>query len=295
MDRIAARLRALRNPDGGWGTTARRPSNTEATALASLALEPGAAREGALHWLRTRQRPDGSWPWTDEIDSPSWASAQAVLALAHDGREPVRTAVGATWLLACESRGLGWRHRLAGLLGRQRDNELDASLTGWPWTADTFAWIEPTAFALLALKTALPGVRSRRAAERIREAEAMILDRECPGGGWNYGNKRVLGADQRPYPDTTALALLALQGVRHGDAARRGLAVLDRLADEASSGLALALAALCRGARGLDSAALRGRLAGRFERTGFMDESRVLALALLALRDPAALRLHADA
>ena len=40
----------------------------------------------------------------------------------------------------------------------------------------------------------------------------MLLDRRCRDGGWNYGNRRVLGADLPSYPETTALALMALDG-----------------------------------------------------------------------------------
>lgn len=296
IDRVGARLLELQNADGGWGTTADRPSNTEATALATLALHRGVAgRDRGLEWLLSRQAADGSWSWTAEVAAPSWASSQAILALTDDGREPARVASGVTWLLAREGRDLDWRFRLRELLRRRRINELDGTLTGWPWTAGTFSWIEPTSFALLALKAALPGPRSRRATERIREAEKMILDRECHGGGWNYGNRRVLGADQAAYPDTTALALLALQGARVGATRERGLAALDRLTAVAGSGLALSLAAICRRACGLDPTDLLARVSQRFGETGFMDETRVLALALLASRDPGPLTLYTDA
>jgi hypothetical protein len=40
----------------------------------------------------------------------------------------------------------------------------------------------------------------------------MILDRRCADGGWNYGNRKVLGVDLPSYPETTALALIGLAG-----------------------------------------------------------------------------------
>ena len=40
----------------------------------------------------------------------------------------------------------------------------------------------------------------------------MLLNRQLPHGGWNYGSPWTLGEDQRSYPETTALALLGLQG-----------------------------------------------------------------------------------
>jgi len=38
----------------------------------------------------------------------------------------------------------------------------------------------------------------------------MLIDRACPGGGWNAGNGVVYGAAVAPHPDDTAIALLAL-------------------------------------------------------------------------------------
>jgi squalene cyclase len=295
MDAAAERLRGLQNPDGGWGATADRPSNTESTALSVLAFAGDEAVRGpGVAWLLAHQRPDGSWPWTEEVEKPSWASSQAVLALADVDREAPAVTRGVAWLLGQEGRGFDWRYRLREFLARRKTIELDGTLTGWPWASDTFSWIEPTAFALLALKSAIPGQRSGRARWRIREAEKMILDRECPGGGWNYGNKRVLEVDEAPYPDTTALALLALQGAGSDELRRRNLEVLDRLVDSTGSGLALSLAALCRQAYGLEAGNLLTRAEERFGDTGFLDDTRVIALTVLAARRPGALRLSSD-
>ncbi|MGD8277551.1 MAG: terpene cyclase/mutase family protein [Gemmatimonadota bacterium] len=295
IEAVVERLRELRNPDGGWGTTAGRPSNTESTALAVLAFSDDEAVRGpGVAWLLAHQRPDGSWPWTEEIDRPSWASSQALLALADAGADGDAVDRGIDWLLALEGRGFDWRYRLREFLSRNRTLELDGTLIGWPWATDTFSWTEPTSWALLALKTAIPANRSRRARSRIREAEEMILDRECPGGGWNYGNKRVLGVDEIPYPDTTALALLALQGAGGDDIRSRNLAVLDRLVDATGSGLALSLGILCRSAYGRETADLLARAERRFDGDGYLDETRVIALVVLAARRPDVLRLTDD-
>jgi hypothetical protein len=47
---------------------------------------------------------------------------------------------------------------------------------------------------------------------RVREANELLRDRAVASGGWNYGNPRVFGADLRPFPETTGVALAALAG-----------------------------------------------------------------------------------
>jgi hypothetical protein len=47
---------------------------------------------------------------------------------------------------------------------------------------------------------------------RIREGEEMLLARRDRDGGWNSGNPNVLNTDSPSYPETTALAMLGLQG-----------------------------------------------------------------------------------
>ncbi|MGZ8458787.1 MAG: hypothetical protein ACXWZ4_19435, partial [Gemmatirosa sp.] len=110
------------------------------------------------------------------------------------------------------------------------------------------------------------------------------IDRAAPGGGWNYGNTRVLGQDVAPYPDTTAWALLALRGTTDAPVVRAGLARLPALLAATRSSLGHALAALAFRAHGRDDAPIRAALAARV-----LDapptEVRTQALALLALSD----------
>jgi hypothetical protein len=97
----------------------------------------------------------------------------------------------------------------------------DPALGGWPWEAGTSSWIEPTAHALMALGRAAGHVEHGGLRDRMDVGKRMLLERRCRDGGWNYGNRRVLGADLPSYPETTALALMALDGhasVKWGDA-----------------------------------------------------------------------------
>ena len=294
---IVDALVAARNPDGGWGAGAGRSSNTEATALGLLALH-AAGREGtaeAAAWLVSRQREDGSWAFDDVVPDASWSGSLAVFALGRTGADEAGAARGLRWLVGQEGSSfpfLIWlRYKL---FPEDQAVELDPSLTGWPWTPDTFSWVEPTSYALLALKC-LPGLAPRRAARaRIQEGERMILDRACRGGGWNYGNSRVLDEELEPYPDTTAIALLALQDQPRLEGVRAGMTALRRMLGEVDSGLALALATLCFRAHDLDASTLARRLGARFEAAGFLGETRVLALAALALADTSPFTLPRD-
>jgi hypothetical protein len=111
----------------------------------------------------------------------------------------------------------------------------------------------------------------------------MLIDRMCTGGGWNYGNRRVLGVDAAPYPDTTALALIALRNLHPVPATRASIEALNRMLETEASGLALALSTLCLQLYDADVTALQARLLESFRRRGFVGEVRTIALAALAM------------
>jgi hypothetical protein len=280
------RLATMRNPDGGWGTTADRPSSTEPTALALLAFatEPGAGDfvDGALKWLLAHQLDDGAWPVMPGLDEASWASAMALMAVQGRTGSDAALRRGSHWIAESRGAGVPWRVRLREWLRGSDMVELDPTLTGWSWAPDTFSWVEPTAWGILALRNAYPDRIPRAIGRRIDEGERMILDRTCPGGGWNYGNKVVLGVDLEPYPDTTAVALLGLQGRRDAPEVGTGLAALERMLDSNHSGLTLSLAALCYRAWDRDATNLHALIQEGFDRTRFLDEVRSIALAVLA-------------
>ena len=286
-------LEAVRE-DGSFPSATGNPGNPETTALCALALARGAApaekqaAKRAESWLLERQRKDGSWAIAEGIDQPSWATAPALLALLAAqpaAREPIRRAT--TWLVFREGLRPTLPQRLLGLLIDVRSIvDQDQALRGWPWHGTSASWVEPTAFAMLALRRTPPQWRPPQAQERVAEGEALLLDRMCPGGGWNYGNKRVLGEELEPFPDVTAIALLALQGSTARDALDVSLEVLeDALAGPHASALTLALGSMALALHGRSAEAVLDRLAGLFAEDPPPRELRSLALALLALRD----------
>jgi len=204
-------LRRSQNPDGGWSYYTGKQSWLEPTFDAALVLHGDPAADRAWTLLKSWQAADGSWPPTANAAISGWGAALC-LTLAHirgDWGEPYRKGVDYLLKTAGTESEL-WRRAVLRI--GSVDPGRNLSLKGWPWKDGTSSWVEPTAHALIALKKASAHVASAELSERIRSGEALLLDVRCKDGGWNYGSAWTLGEDQRSYPETTALALLGLQG-----------------------------------------------------------------------------------
>src|SRR5688572_71427 len=289
-DALLRNLLACQNPDGGWSPKAGGSSTTEITALATLALgradRPTARARAAdgLSWLVRRQHPDGGWPVSTRISDGCWATALAVLALDVLGHDTPRAVRGGRWLMRRTPREPGLLvHVLHRVAPGALPVRVNPDLKGWAWTSAATSFVEPTSYALLALKRLRPRMPARAVVDRIEEGEALIYDRMCRRGGWNYGNSSVLDADLWPYADVTALALLALRDHAEREANRQSLLALRGMLEHVSSGLSLAWATLCFAAYGEDPGPWCRRLLDRYARTAFLDERRAVALALLAV------------
>ena len=161
--------------------------------------------------IRTWQQDDGGFRPGAEIQLSCWATALVVTLHCVHGVTDARFQKGVGWLLGSKGIEGGWMERALGLV-MKLPVEYDRRHKGWPWLADTASWVEPTAHSVLALKKAASKVSVPLLKERVLEGERMMLDRRSTDGGWNYGNRRVLRTDLPSYPETTAVALLGLQG-----------------------------------------------------------------------------------
>ena len=243
-------LLAARAADGGWPYKAGLASRVEPTALAALALGPASpASSGARAWLARAQQRDGSWSAAEGASRSAWPTPLAMLALAADpaGAAADRITRATRFLLSARPA----------VLEDAGPVKLRGTLRGWAWTADAFSWVEPTSYAILALKKCFnpdvgagdsgagPGFTKDLRA-RLGEAEAMLRDRMCEGGGWNFGNPAAFGVPIRAFPVPTAVALIALQDDRGHPGMSSSLAILSRIATAEPSmlGLGWALAAL---------------------------------------------------
>ena len=290
-------LLKAQNADGGWGAQQGKQSNTEVTSFAILALsstDQSAAVKNALdrgrHWLTQRQFADGSWSINDAVKESSWSTALAMLALNSfpEHRDPIVRA--GQWSLKHEGSKPGILAKIVMFFtGTEDDVDLDADLIGWPWRQRSFSWVEPTSYFLLALKKSRQWLPTDDFRSRVTMADAMLYDRMCIGGGWNYGNKIVFGERLSPFPELTALALLALHD--HGDDPRnqQSLQVLGKLLEDTPSGLSLSLAILCHSLYGHSTDRWEKLLIERFEDSQFLGEIKPLALAILAMNKGARL------
>ncbi len=128
-----------------------------------------------------------------------WPTALAVLAWQGSMAERNAQALAIGFLL--NTTGRHWK--------KTTDSPAadDPSIKGWPWIEDTYSWVEPTALALLALRAAGYGGHPR-----AQEAVKMLMDRQLPHGGWNYGSTVVYGQELYPQSGSTGIALSALVG-----------------------------------------------------------------------------------
>jgi hypothetical protein len=245
-------LRATQNPDGGWGYFPGKQSWMEATTYAMLALQGASASAASLdrawHLVRSWQTTDGSVRPNTQIPDGTWVTSLAVTLASVRGEYDNNAERSVDWLL----RVVGAEHnpamRTASYLHMLK-TKLDVSHQGWPWRDGNASWIEPTAHALVALKKVPTQYRSKELDHRVREGEELVLSRRCSDGGWNCGNPNVLNLDLPSYPESTALALLGLQG-RSPNELASPLEVARRFRTETKSSLAkvwLTIALRCHG------------------------------------------------
>lgn len=191
-------------PDGGFVESPRAMYRVDATAWAVIALcAAGDTDKETIAAARTRlaasQLKDGRVTIAREYPRAFWPTALAVLAWQGSMAERNAHALAISFLL--NTTGKHFK--------KTPDSPVadDPSIKAWPWIENTSSWVEPTALALLALRTA--GYETH---PRAREAVRMLIDRQLPHGGWNYGNTVVYGQELYPQPGSTGIALSALAG-----------------------------------------------------------------------------------
>jgi hypothetical protein len=265
-------LLAGRNADGGWGYYAGKASRLEPTCWALIALGADARPFDILR----------RWP------------SRGGLLLEHRGGEPNFGFHGVALLAV---RALDVQHdagnnALLAAVQRVKGDALEQNsamrqnnaLQGWSWIPNTFSWVEPTAWCLLALKKWSRVAGSVVDGSRVDVAERLLVDRCCATGGWNYGNSNVNGQQLKAFVPTTAIALLAMQDRTAYPAVERSRDYLERQATTERSGLALSLALLVLTAYHRATGSVRQALEEQIPTTLSLGNQLSAALTLCALQ-----------
>lgn len=280
LNRLRDSLQARELSRGGWpflrgtGQMALEP-----TCLALLALGPTHFLDANI--LVDTQYSDGGWGAFTDDDHACGLTALALLTLNAFGTfDPVRSRA-VTWLLGQKGREASWPRRWEFRMRNTRVR-FDPSKFGWPWQSGTCSWVVPTALALLALKQSFPYHRAHSVALRIQRGVEMLIDRACPGGGWNAGNGVVYGQPMTSHIDATAIALLALQDEPSNEICTRSLEWLGSGVCVCRSPWSLAWSILALHAYRKPVQSFQQRLACLAESDAF-DDTATLATVLLAL------------
>lgn len=212
----AALLRRML-PDGGFCGTSGGTVQTDSTAWGILAFHALKGSQELLERSRailvSEQVSDGRICVTKEHLESYWPTPLAILAWQnslpsrHAQQQAIRFVLNTTGWHFPHNTDAPWAH--------------DTGLRGWPWVGETHSWIEPTSLCVMALQKTGYGQH-----ERVREAVRMLINRQLPLGGWNYGNTYIFGKELHPMPESTGAALAGLAGLVKRDDVLGSLAYL---------------------------------------------------------------------
>jgi hypothetical protein len=261
-----AHLQAMQNPDGGWGFNANCESRVEPTAWALLGLTEFDPPEGAderilrgLRFLAESQLENGSWAAAPGQQVGCWVTSLACWALLEHPEYKSESLRGLHWLQEDRPRDSGfWFRTMRKLSERKTINAQSAAYSGWSWTPGTASWVEPTCYALIVLQN--NSAAQTKIDQRRKVAMTMLLDRMCPGGGWNCGNPKVYGVAGQPQVGPTVWALIALRENSKRIENCQSLDWLENTQDKLESTESLALAHIGLGLYGRSNTASGERL-----------------------------------
>jgi len=285
---VSTQLLEAHSKDGWWPYFAGREQSLEATVWCSIACRanPNLAKQ-AISYLVQAQLSDGGWATTPSAGQSDWSSSLALIALnilSTQGYGLSDTSA----LERCQNRALSY------LVDHRAETYTDLSrfllfmwngpgydyAHGWPWNPDTYHWVQPTAYAMLAMHLG-PARNQRRVVEMLSRAEDYLIKNACWGGGWNYGCPEVLGAKPEATPVDTAVALLAMQKRANETTVKDAVAFLQRDV-ERNSLLSEAWSIIALDALGHDVSERTRLLRDRIEANGSGANLATTALATIA-------------
>ncbi len=198
---IPETIRQIQLSNGGFPYQVGAEARADSTAWAVMALSNCAISEPICEqgreYLLEQQDTMGRVCISHSHPNASWPTPLAILAWHSSTNYRLSEKLASQYLLTFT--GNHFPKSDPPIIGH------DPSIIGWPWIEDTHSWIISTGMAILALQVVGLGAHAR-----VKEGQAMILDRQLPHGGWNYGNTSVFGKELHPLPECTGIALQAL-------------------------------------------------------------------------------------
>lgn len=295
MDKLSTAYLESVSQDGLWPYLPNNKESLESTCWCAVACRQNAKlSQRTISRLLELQNSDGGW--SEEQGSKSdWATATALLAMSILQRnKDVTNGTASETIAKALERGfqclVGLRTDMMSDFGRVcmmvvQGPDFDYP-RGWPWEPDTYNWIEPTAYALLAIKSAKLH-NDKRYKKAVEQAQLYMLQKTCKPAGWNFGAPRTLGTDWPPTPPPTALAVISLQDVKDEkvDAATECLKNMSGPAVDTT--LADALRMLARDTRGEDMSKSVNSFVDRYRKRDHEGENLLsLAAAVIVSRLP---------
>lgn len=252
-----AYLQSIQTADGFWPYLQGHDGAIEPSCWAAIATRSEKnCRNKFLKHILDQQNSDGGWSSDATRLNSDWTTAIALMSL----RALIRCSIDESFDLGVSSdvldqarkRAFNWlienrcEHytptaRFALLLWKGPEYDYER---GWPWNPDTFDWVEPTSYALMAMRE--PEYSSEKSARIALLAEKYLLSVSCPKGGWNCGDRNPLGVVIPADMQFSALALLALKTRENEEAVKRSLRFLQERKMESRAEYAWAALALKR-------------------------------------------------
>lgn len=276
---LRAQLLSARHSEGGWGYEPGCVPRLEPTCWALLALRASRSVSDKVLAL---------WPATGGalVEQRGGLVNWSFHALALS----TRIALGEAFVSELKSLANALVDGCGSASHQPAAQCTDGGLHGWSWIDGTFSWVEPMSWALLALKRCrVRGLVNTNIEARIREGEAILEQRVCATGGWNYGYSPAFGNELPGHVPTTAIVLLALQDRGDELFIRQSCGYLEQHAENHPSTRGLALSILALKRHGCST----GRVEARLHR--WLDEHPTSDAASIGMALSALHRAGADA
>lgn len=276
--------------NGGWAYKAADAACIEPTAFCAIARRKDASmRKQVIDFLVTNQNADGGWSTSPGLGKSDWTSGLALLALRillkeehSEGAHAASVDKAVAYLFEARTEFYGALAKI--LLQISKGDEGLNYPRGWPWSPGCFHWVEPTAYALLALK--IPSPAQKADSQRVvSRADNFLLEHACKDGGWNHGNDLCLNVYLPPFAVTTAEALIALQDQKNANAVQHAFHNLKNTIGYNGSAMSAAWTAIAQLSYGRDATeSIHNLIARQHEDGSFGPNLMVTALSVLAIQ-----------